>query len=340
MLRAMIDPMDPATPGPAAGTAAARAAADYRALREDAAAIDLSGWTLLRLRGADVRPFLQGLASQDLSRLRPGEAASTLFLTEKGRPVALAWVAVSPDRADPDAAASAGAAPGGHPSEVVHVIADEGARESLRAHFERFRVMEDVEIEGPGRMPRLVGIAGPNRNRIVAEAGSVIHGATGIAAEPLSFLLLPPDVPPISLPALVHPAATEAWRLAVGLPRTGIDFDAERIATELSLPGVLSHTKGCYVGQEVVARTSTRGHVRRQRVGFRFRWEGEPLQPGTELRANGATAGFVTSTAPEPGSADGLGMGYLSAGVLEAPVEVVAVQGPKTTHLRVTAWPL
>jgi folate-binding protein YgfZ len=317
-----------------------RDAADYRALRDDAAAIDLSGWALLRLRGADVRPFLQGLASQDLSRLRPGEASSTLFLTEKGRPVALAWIAVSPDRADPDAAASAGAPPGGLPAEAVHVIADEGAREALRAHFDRFRVMEDVEIEGPDRMPRLVGVAGPDRDRVVRDAGSVIHGATGIAAEPLSFLLLPPDVPPISLPALVHPAAYEAWRLAVGLPRTGIDFDPERIATELSLPGMLSAAKGCYVGQEVVARTSTRGHVRRHRVGFRFPWEGSLLPRGTELRAGGVAAGFVTSAAPEPGTGDGLGMGYLSAEALEARMEIVAVQGPKTITLRVATWPL
>ena len=340
MLRAMNEPKDPATsaPGPAAGPAAT--AADYRALREDAAAVDLRGWALLRVRGADARSFLQGMASQDLSRLRAGEAVRTLFLTEKGRPVALAWVAVSLDRAVPDVAAAAGASQGGHPAEAIHVLADEGARGALRAHFERFHVMEDVEFVGPDGMPRLVGVAGPNRDRIVRDAGAVLHGATGIAAEPLSFLLLPADVPPISLPALVQPAAFEAWRLAVGLPRTGVDFDAERIATELSLPEAISFTKGCYVGQEVVARTATRGHVRRHRVGFRFTWDGSPLPRGTELRAGGVSAGFVTSSAPEPGTGDGLGMGYLSPEAQEAVVEVLAAQGPKSTHLRLGAWPL
>jgi hypothetical protein len=333
------DPRSKHAGGPAA---TASAAESYRALRDGAAAVDLADWTLLRLRGPDARSFLQGLASQDLSRLRPGEAAQTLFLTEKGRPVALAWVAMSVDRAEPDAAAAAGAAPGGPPGEAVHVIADEGARAALRAHFERFRVMEDVEFEGPGGMPRIVGVAGPARGRIVSDADAVIHGAAGIAGDPLSFLLLPADVPPISLPPFAQPGAVEAWRLAAGIPRTGVDFDEDRIATELSLPGAVSLTKGCYVGQEVVARTATRGHLRRLRVGFRFAGEGDPLPRGAELRAGGVAAGFVTSTAPEPGTGEGLGMGYLSPEVLatDLPVEVLAVQGARTIRLRVAPWPL
>lgn len=316
--------------------------AAYLALREAAAALDLNGWTVLRVLGADARSFLQGMASQDLSRLRPGGSAQTLFLTEKGRPVALAWVAVSVDRDVPDAAAAAGGPPGGSPGEAIHVIADRGARAVLRAHLERFRVMEDVEIEGPDGMPLLVGVAGPRRDALVESARAVLHGVTAIAGEPLSFLLLPSHVPAISLPEFAPHDAYEAWRLAVGLPRTGIDFDENRIATELSLPGAISLTKGCYVGQEVVARTATRGHLRRLRVGFRFPWCDGPLPRGTELRAGGMAAGFVTSTAPEPGTVDGLGMGYLSSEVLalESPVEVLAVAGTRTIHLRVAPWPL
>ncbi len=138
-------------------------AADYRALRENAAAIDLPDWTVLRLRGPDARAFLQGMATQDLTPLRRDRAALTFFLTEKGRPVALAWVASSIDR---------GAPAGGAPAEAIHVIADEGARDTLRAHFERFRVMEDVEFEGPEGMPRLVGVAGPAGSQEVQAFGA------------------------------------------------------------------------------------------------------------------------------------------------------------------------
>jgi folate-binding protein YgfZ len=319
---------------------AAAIEADYRALLEDAAALDLASWTVLRLRGPDARPFLQGLATQDLSNLLPGRSAATLFLTEKGRPVSLAWIAVTVDRTRPDSSVDAGAPPGGGPGEVVHVVADDGAREILRAHFERFRVMEDVELEGPEGMPRLLGIAGPARGRILADAEGVIHGAVPIHGEPLSFLLLPADLPAISLPSIAAPDAVEAWRLAVGLPRTGVDLDPERIATELSLPDVLSHAKGCYVGQEVVARTSTRGHVRRQRIGFRFPWGGEPLTRGTEIRGGATAAGYVTSSAREPGSSDGLGMGYFSVDRLEGSTEATATAGGRALLLRVSPWPL
>ena len=314
--------------------------ADYRALREDAAALDLARWTVLRLRGPDARAFLQGMASQDLSRLTAGRAAATLFLTEKGRPVALAWVAAAIDRERPDEAAAAGALSGGGPGGIYYVVADEGARETLRAHFERFRVMEDVEFEGPEGLPRLVGVAGPARGRILEDAGGVIHGAVPIHGEPLSFLFLPPDVPAISLPPIAAPDALESWRLAVGLPRTGVDLDPDRIATELSLDDAISHTKGCYVGQEVVARTSTRGHVRRQRVGFRFPWDGALIPRGTEIRAGQAAAGYVTSSAPEPGSSDGLGMGYVSLDALEGTDPLSATAGTRSFRIRVSAWPL
>jgi folate-binding protein YgfZ len=119
-----------------------------------------------------------------------------------------------------------------------------------------------------------------------------------------------------------------------------VDFDADRIATELSLPGAISLTKGCYVGQEVVARTSNRGQVRRQRVGFRFEWGGESLPSRTEILSAGSPAGFVTSAAREPGSADGLAMGFLSTDALSGSAPIHITQGGQIVPIRVAAWPL
>jgi len=299
----------------------------YLAMREGACAVDLSTWTVLRLRGGDTLAFLQGLATQDLEVVRSGYAPPTFFLNEKGRPIALAWVGTDPDGTS------------------AWVVADDGAKNALRPHFERFRIMEDVEFEGPEGMPRVIGFAGPDRASLLREAAALLPGSTRIESGPLSFLLPPPDSVASNLPPTVatrdaEPSAFEAWRLAVGLPRTGIDFDLDRIATELSYPEAISTTKGCYVGQEVVSRTSNRGQVRRHRVGFRFDWTGQPIPARTELRAGGVAAGYVTSTAPEPGSDQGIGMGYLSVEALQTPVEVLAVEGLRTTHLRVGAWPL
>jgi folate-binding protein YgfZ len=301
------------------------AASGYRALRETAAAVDLSAWTTLRLRGADTRAFLQGLAAQDFGADRAGEALPTFFLNEKGRPVALAWVEVGGDGA------------------TALVIADEGARATLRAHFERFRIMEDVEIDGPDRMPPLIGFAGPNRAQALRDAAGATRGATPLESDPISFLVLPPGASAIrdsGVTPFADPVSFEAWRLATGIPRTGIDIDLDRIATELSYPEAISLTKGCYVGQEVVARTSNRGQVRRQRVGFRFDWEGHPIAARAELRAGGAVAGYVTSSAPEPGTDQGIGMGYLSVDALQQSLEVHAVEGTTMRRVRPGPWPL
>jgi aminomethyltransferase len=296
---------------------------EYRALKEAAAVVDLRRWTVLRVRGPESREFLQGTATQDFAAAsEPAAAAKTLFLTEKGRPVALAWIAFAAD------------------SSSATIIADEGAHAGLRPHLERFRIMEDVEFEGPDGAPRLLGVAGPERDPLARAVASKIPGALAIHAEPLSFVLAPVEADEASIPASVDPAAFQAWRIRVGLPLQGIDLDLDRIATELSLPEAISITKGCYVGQEVVARTTHRGHVRRQRVGFRFAWPGEPIPKGTELRSGGIGAGHVTSTALEPGSGEGLGMGYIAPETLAQNLDVFAIQGEKPTHLSLQSWPL
>src|SRR5205085_1459678 len=107
-----------------------------------------------------------------------------------------------------------------------------GARDILRTHLERFRVMEDVEFRGPDEMPRLLGVAGPERDRLAGATAFRVPDAVVVRAEPLSFVLAPVDRETASLGPFVDPGAFEAWRIEMGLPYQGLDFDAERIATE------------------------------------------------------------------------------------------------------------
>ncbi len=301
-----------------------RLAEDYRGLRDAAAVVDLVGWPVLRLTGSEARAFLQGTATQDFAAPpAPGTASRTLFLTEKGRSVAHAWVAF-----------------GAADTPAAWILADPGSRSGLKAHLERLRVMEDVEFHGPDEMPRLYGVAGPERDPLAQAIASKVDGAIVIRAEPLSFLLVPGGTPPSALPPGVDPRAFEAWRIRAGLPFQGIDLDQDRIATELDLPEAISMSKGCYVGQEVVARTAHRGKLRRQRAGFRFPWSGEPIPSRTELRSGGLDAGYVTSAAWEPGSNEGLGMGYLTPDALARELDVLAIQGEKSTLLSLHSWPL
>ena len=314
---------------PAAPTSE-RLAEDYRALCDSAAVVDLGAWTVLEILGSETRSFLQGTATQEFDSRPPiGHAAPTLFLTEKGRPVAHAWVSFERQPEDPARPKN---------PETAWILSDPGTRETLRPHLERFHVMEDVEVRGPDEMPRLFGVAGPKRAGLLAEMVTGGQGVISIAAEPLSFVLVTdgtwPDRP------IAGAGAFEAWRIRMGLPLEGIDFDSDRIATELTLPEAISETKGCYVGQEVVARTSHRGKPRRRRFGFRFPWNEGAVAPGTLVHASGAECGFVTSVTREPGTQDGIGMGYAAPEALDSSTDLHAVQGENSTLLRRLSWPL
>ena len=274
--------------------------------------------TLLRLRGPDTRSFLQGLATQDLALSEPGRGVMTFFGTEKGRPLALAWVALDSD--------SDGWA-----------IADEVEPGALLRHFERFRIMEEVEFEASPQ--QALAFAGPERDRLL-DGVALAGGARAIHAAPLSFLVGAPSAGS-AIPPSADPAAAEAWRLAVGWPRAGIDFGPDRLLTELSLDEAISWTKGCYVGQEVVARTSNRGQVRRSRAGLRFQWDPRSAAAGAEVRTGaGQVVGHLTSAAPEPGSGRGFGMGYLATDPGARDFPLFLVQDPVTTPVDALSWPL
>ena len=89
--------------------------------------------------------------------------------------------------------------------------------------------------------------------------------------------------------------ALEARRVEVGVPRIGVDMDGSTLAIELPVEDLISVTKGCYLGQEVVARGTARGQVQRRLVGVHF--EGGAPARGAALRHAGKEIGRVTSVA-------------------------------------------
>lgn len=298
--------------------------------------LDFSDWAVVRVSGPDAREFLQGSGTQDVAALENDAALPTLFLAPKGRPVALAWLAPLGEGA-------------GHQDFLL--LVEPGGSRALPAHLEGLRVMEELEITAfggastaAGRRGGLIGVAGGGHEERARGVAGRIRGARALRAAPMSFVLPAPGADPRDVANAVGPFASaeeaEAWRIAEGIPRAGIDFGEDRLATELALEKAISLTKGCYVGQEVVARTTHRGAVRRRRIGFRYPGAAGPLPRDTSLRAGTKPAGFITSSTLEPGTGRGLGMGYLAMEALENPVEVFAIHDTVTTHLEVAPWPL
>jgi folate-binding protein YgfZ len=123
--------------------------------------------------------------------------------------------------------------------------------------------------------------------------------------------------------------ALEVLRIEAGVPVFGRDMTAETIPVEANLTDAISYTKGCYVGQEVIARLDARGHVNRRLMGLRL--EGDVLpQAGDVIVSPERDVGWVTSVAFSPALQQPIAMGYIRREVY-APGTALAVQSAGAT---------
>ncbi len=234
----------------------------------------LAEWSVVEVRGRDAATFLQSQAMNDVAALVPGRWQWNGLLTPKGRVIAIfALACVAPERfllAMPDMAAA-----------------------DLVAHLQRYVFRSKLTLsEAPG----WVAAAGPAAatHDPSAIAGDPDHGFAlnlgGEGGERWLWLL------PAAHPALDAPqaATTAAWRemdLSQGLPRLAGDQREAYTPQMLSLErlGAFSLKKGCYPGQEIVARTHYLGQAKRGLVRLR----GTGLEAGQAVEAEGKTVGSV-----------------------------------------------
>jgi aminomethyltransferase len=132
----------------------------------------------------------------------------------------------------------------------------------------------------------------------------------------------------------VGQAAWEICRVEAGTVRHGADVTASTLVMEAALDEVYSLNKGCYIGQEVVARVTYRGHVNRKLVGFRF-LDARIPSPDAPVRVDGKDVGRITSAVVSPALGRGIALGYLRREHWEpgTRVEVAAAGDPLTAEV-------
>ena len=151
----------------------------------------------------------------------------------------------------------------------------------------------------------------------------------------------PADVwtaPPVFSAAAAQGDA-EARRIEAGLPRYGVDVSEDHFPFEANLDSAISYTKGCYAGQEVVARAHARGHANKRLVGLRFAGaDSGPVPAGTAISAAAKPdAGTVTSSVVSPLFGP-IALAYLHKSVWEAGTQVsVADRAAVVTALPIRA---
>ena len=247
--------------------------------RPPAGLADLGPAAALRVVGPDREKWLQGMQSNDLSAAPWGGAVAGAFLNGKGRLIAegLLWR---------------------YPEQVIVTTAPERL-DFLRAHLDKLLIMEDCELSVAGGLWRLRFHPGATAPRIDSETSAVSLDLAG-ASQPLGFemLLSEADAQDVlrALPERPRLDSVEAWRVAIGVPAWGSELDAETTALEAGLDRELSFSKGCYVGQEVVAMATFRGRVSWNLV--RLEVPGAAPRPGARL-GDGAKGRVTSSTKVE-----------------------------------------
>jgi tRNA-modifying protein YgfZ len=273
-------------------------ATDYGLLRGGAGALAIER-DVVRVSGPEAVGYLQGQCSQDIAAVAVGASAWSLVLQPQGK--VDAWVRVTRQG-----------------DEEVLLDVDGGFGEALLARLARFklRVKADLELLDW----RCVAVRGPG-----VPAADVPPGAeeTGVAFEWNGFagfdLLGPDPVAPAGV-ALVGGEAYEVRRIEAGLPRMGAELTDKTIPAEAGIvEASVDFAKGCYTGQELVARIDSRGgNVPRRLRGLVL--EGVP-EVGSDVEVGGKKVGALTSVARHP-AGHGVGLGYIGRDV-PAPAEAV-----------------
>ena len=270
--------------------------ADHRSARETVAhRVRRNG--LLDVEGPDRVAFLQGQLTQDVRAMARGEVRPAAALTPKGKLVFLARVLALPDR--------------------LRLLVAADSREPILAHLKKYVIFQKVAIADRSNEFVLIGLYGPQAGRIAVPGGAVsLPGEGEFSAE----ILIPSGslgdlerVLESAGSALVSEETAEVLRVEAGRPQFGRDADPSNFADEIGLDAAISTTKGCYVGQEIVARTRTYGRVNRRLVGFLF--PDGAIEPGSLLKRpeepspGKVEQGRVTSAVFSP-TFGAIGLGY------------------------------
>lgn len=279
--------------------------------------------SLLRVHGPDAAEFLHRLCSQDVEGMGPETSAPAAFLNAKGKLVGTCQVGSTADALWLDLA-----------SDELEALAENLDRYHFteRLAIERSDTLcgEVVGRDAPGAVGLPVGAC-----RALDGGGVVFTGARrGLTwvryHAPASFFAAPPWSE-LGLPPLEDEVG-ECLRICAGIPRVGTDTEEGTLALEADLDDHVSTTKGCYTGQEIVARIHTYGHVNRKLVVLTVGAEAD-VAVGTPLleAEDGIAVGRLMSSALLPDGARRVGLGYLPPDFWEAgtALRVGDAEGPE-----------
>ena len=293
-----------------------------------------TGYGCLKATGQDALDLLNRLSTNKVDHLEPGHWAPTVLTSDRGRIVDLLSVI--------------------NAGESVYLITSPGQQQPVIEWLDKYTIMEDLEVEDVSATTAVIAVAGAGAEAVLGLEGGEPERLPGLQypAPPVAIggkcligisrplgsmacclLVVPsPDVPAV-VPALAARGATEvdtdswdALRVSSGAPAFGSEMGELYNPLEAGLIGAIDFTKGCYIGQEVIARLDSYERVQKYLSVLRFS-DGSDATPGTPLFLEGRQAGTVTSVYRTPGG-ELRGLGFVRT-ASATPGQVLELQAPE-----------
>ncbi len=315
-------------------------AEEYAAARAGAVICDSSPRGRLRLTGRARIDFLHRMSTNDLNALRPGQGAATALTTPIARIIDRVIVYERQDDA--------------------LLLTSRGAQ-ALVANWLRKYIFfnDDVQVRDASTEVGLLSIYGPKAadvaSRLVEQDVSglslhawLTHGSLALArADAMAgdgFHVFAPA--PLALASAWQSAldagaipigeqAMETLRIESGLPRFARELSEAYIPLEVGLWRDVSFSKGCYIGQEIIARMESRQRLAKQMVGLR---SDVSIESGADIAFEGGPVGKVSSAAPRPGG-DWIGLGFVKPAAA-TPGARVSIGADRPAQADVVAFPI
>jgi len=321
------------------------AAGEYAAARSGVGLSDRGHWGVLEVTGRDRAPFLHALLSNEIKALAPGQgcAAALLDVHGKVQVVLSAWVL----------------------EDRILLVVPPGIARKVAEALDHYLFSEKVEFrdvseetalflvagpEAPATIERLTGSRPPETPwghlaaslercpvRLVAGGGETGQREVWVASarrdgRSVWDALAAAGARPVGLGAL------ESLRIEAGTPSFGHDVDETVLLPEIPSAHLVSHTKGCYPGQEVVVRIRDRGHVNRLLVGLVLEGDVVP-ERGAAVLVGDQEIGRVTSAVRSFGFGRPIALAFVRREHREAGTMVAIRAGDVTVPARVAALP-
>lgn len=267
---------------------------------ENAALFELPSRGRIRALGEDRKRLLHAMTTNHVQQLEPGQGCYAFFLNAQGRILSDVTVLALADHLLLDV----------EPTRAAFVF----------EHLDRYIIADDVTLENVTDSQTTLALEGPAASEILESigapvpandydhadwAGRLIVRTSYSGAPGFHIYINTLDAPIVRETLLdaraqeVSPDVVETARLLHGRPLYGVDIVETTLTAETGLTHAMHFSKGCYIGQEIVERVRSRGHVNKQLARLQIE-SAEPPAPGDKVMAGEKEAGTITSAAYDP----------------------------------------